>query len=107
MQANLQTPIGLTQFNSWAPPEWICLADCEDPNFHIGNSLTNLCIFDMIQGCAPPTGFTDDSPPLTDANGNENLIWIKIYNSEDSTQYECVPVLYDKALLAQYELCEE
>ena len=104
---NLQTPIGLTQFNSWAPPEWICLADCEDPNFHIGNSLTNLCIFDMIQGCAPPAGFIGDSPPLTDANGNENLIWIKIYNSEDSTQYECVPVLYDKALLAQYELCEE
>ena len=104
---NLSGTLGLTQFNSWAPPEWICLADCEDPTFHVGNSSANICIFDMIQGCAPPTSFVDETPPITDANGNENLIWIKIYNSEDSTQYECVPVLYDKDVLAQYELCEE
>jgi hypothetical protein len=95
----------LVNYTSWKPPEYICLADCQNTSFQSGG----VCVTNLTNGCAPPTCFAggDAPPPLTDANGNENLIWIKIYNSEDSTQYECVPVLYDKTLLAQYELCEE
>lgn len=100
----------LISYTSWKPPEYICMADCQNNSFKVGGA-SGVCVTNLTLGCAPPTTtgcFTGDQPPpITDANGNENLIWIKIYNSEDSTQYECVPVLYDKDVLAQYELCEE
>lgn len=94
----------LVNYTAWKPPEYICLADCQSVSYQTNG----VCVTNLTQGCTPPTCFAGEgSPPITDGNGNDNLIWIKLYNSEDPTLYECVPVLYDKTILSQYELCEE
>jgi hypothetical protein len=103
-QVSNTTSIGLIANTAWAPPEWICVADCENGSYAPSGN----CITTMTGNCAPPTGFTspENVPPIINSSGNDNLVYIKIYNTEDPTQYECVPVLYDPDLIKQYELCE-
>ena len=103
-QVTNTTSLGLALNTAWAPPEWICVADCENGSYAPSGN----CITTMTGPCAPPVGFTspENVPPITNSSGNDNLVYIKIYNTEDPTQYECVPVLYDPDLIKQYELCE-
>jgi len=103
-QPGITASIGLIANTAWPPPEWICVADCENPSYAPSGN----CITTMIGSCASPTLFTspENVPPIINSSGNDNLVYIKIYNTEDPTQYECVPVLYDPDLIKQYELCE-
>jgi len=104
---NETTKLGLVPNTAWSPPEYICVADCENSNYHTSTT-SGVCISTMTGLCnAPTTTFAPDGvPPITNSSGNDNLVYIKIYNTEDPTQYECVPVLYDPDLVKQYELCE-
>ena len=103
-QVSNTASLGLALNTAWQPPEWICVADCENPSYAPSGN----CITTMIESCAPPSLFTspENVPPIINSSGNDNLVYIKIYNTEDPTQYECVPVLYDPDLIKQYELCE-
>ena len=96
--------LGLVPNTAWQPPEFICVADCENASYQNGG----VCISTMTGICAQPTlNFVPEGvPPVINSSGNDNLVYIKIYNTEDPTQYECVPVLYDPDLVKQYELCE-
>jgi hypothetical protein len=101
---NETTKLGLVANTAWQPPEFICVADCENSSYQNGG----VCISTMTGLCAPPPlNFVPEGvPPVINSSGNDNLVYIKIYNTEDPTQYECVPVLYDPDLIKQYELCE-
>jgi hypothetical protein len=101
---NETTKLGLVPNTAWQPPEFICVADCENSSYQNGG----VCISTMTGLCAAPIlNFAPDGvPPVINSSGNDNLVYIKIYNTEDPTQYECVPVLYDPDLIKQYELCE-
>ena len=101
---NETTKLGLVPNTAWQPPEFICVADCENANYQT----SGVCISTMTGPCTPPTlNFAPDGvPPVTNSSGNDNLVYIKIYNTEDPTRYECVPVLYNPDLIKQYELCE-
>jgi hypothetical protein len=103
-QVSNTASLGLALNTAWQPPEWICVADCENGSYAPSGN----CITTMTGPCAPPVGFTspENVPPIINSSGNDNLVYIKIYNTEDPTQYECVPVLYDPDLIKQYELCE-
>ena len=104
---NEPTKLGLVPNTAWQPPEFICVADCENVNYQTSPG-SGVCISTMTGLCTPPNlNFAPDGvPPITNSSGNDNLVYIKIYNTEDPTRYECVPVLYNPDLIKQYELCE-